>query len=130
MEELTSFAMKNSLTSSSLANKKFSLGDENDGPIYTYNDPFMRNFVRKSIKGGRCSALNQHYKSNISDQVFIIISEELNVNDNVCDIIDNYFEYTNKHRKIIENEYDSQFKEPNMLTKNLTNFQYMKNHKN
>ena len=66
MEELTEFGMKNSLTLPSLANKYFnSLRDESDEPIYTYTDPFMRHFVRQSIKGGRSSALNQYYKSKI-----------------------------------------------------------------
>ena len=114
VEELTGFGMKNSLILPSLANKYFnSLRDEYDEPIYTYNDEFMRHFVRKSIKGGRCSALNQHYKSNISQEVFNIISKDLNVNcnDNVCEIMDKYFEYTNKQRKIIEDEYDSKFKD-------------------
>ena len=114
MEELTRFGMKNCLTLPSVANKYFnSLRDESDEPIYTYNDEFMRHFVRKSIKGGRCSALIQYYKSNISQEVFNIISKELNVNDNdnVCEIIDKYFEYTNKQRKIIENEFDSKFKD-------------------
>ena len=43
--------------------------------------------------------------------MFNIISKELNVNgeDNVCEIINKYFEYTNKQRKLIEDEYDSQF---------------------
>ena len=60
MEELTGFGMKNSLTLPSLANKYFNnLRDENDEPIYIYNDEVIRLFVRKSIKGGRCSALNQ-----------------------------------------------------------------------
>ena len=59
MEELKGFGMKNRLTSPSLANKySNSLRDEGDEPIYTYNDEFMRQFVRQSIKGGRCSALN------------------------------------------------------------------------
>ena len=115
MEELTGFGMKNCLTLPSLANKYFnSLRDESDEPIYTYNDEFMRHFVRKCIKGGRCSALNQYYKSNISKEVFNIISKELNIddnNENVCEIIDKYFEYTNEKRKIIENEYDSNFKD-------------------
>ena len=64
--------------------------------------------LEKSIKGGRCSALNQYYKSNFSKELFNIISEELGVNnnDNVCEIIDKYFEYTNAKRKIIEDEYD------------------------
>ena len=113
MEALTGFGMKNCLTLPSLANKYFnSLRDESDEPIYTYNDDFMRYFVRQSIKGGRCSALNQYYKSNISKEVFNIISKELNIadiNDNVCEIIDKYFKYTNEQRKKIEDEYDSQF---------------------
>ena len=99
MEELTGYWMKNSLTLPALANKLFnSLREENDEAIYTYNDEFMRHFVRQSIKGGRCSALNQYYKSNISQKVFNIISKELNVigNDNVFEIINKYFEYTNE----------------------------------
>ena len=114
MEELTKFGMKNSLTLPSLANKYLnSLREENDEPIYTYNDDFMRHFVRQSIKEGQCSALNQYYKSNISQEVFNIVSKELNVkgNDNVCEIIKKYFEYTNEQRKMIEDEYDSKFKD-------------------
>ena len=114
MEELTAFGMKNSLTLPSLANKFFnSLREESDEPIYTYNDEFTRHFVRKSIKGGRCSALSQSYRSNISQEVFNIISKELNVsgNDNVCEIINKYFEYTNEQRKIIEDKYDSKYKD-------------------
>ena len=87
-EELTEFGMKNSLTLPSLANKFFnSLRDENDEPIYTYTDPFMRSFVRKSIKGGRCNAFNQHYKSEILDEVLNIILKELNINGNICEIL-------------------------------------------
>ena len=115
MEELTGFGMKNCLTLPSLANEYFnSLRDESDEPIYTYNDEFMRHFVRKSIKGGPCSALKQFYKSNISKEVFNIISKELNIddnNENVCEIIDKYFDYTNEQKKIIEDEYDSNSKD-------------------
>ena len=111
MEELTGFGMKNSLSLLALANKFFkSLRDESDEPLYTYNDEFMRHFVRKSINGGRCSALNQYYKSNISQEVFNIISKELNVNDNdiVCEMK----------------------KELKILTKNLTSYKYKKTYKN
>ena len=112
-EELTNFGMKNSLTLPSLANKYFnSLKHENDEPIYTYTDPFMRNFVRKAIKGGRCNAFNQYYKSEISDEVFNIISKELNVDkdgSNVCDILEKYFEFLNKYEKEYEKEFDSKY---------------------
>ena len=69
----------------------------------------LRHFVRQSKKGRRCSALNQKYKPNISDEVFNIISKEIDINGNVCEIFEKYFGYTKKHRKIPENEYDSQF---------------------
>ena len=112
MEELIGFGMKKSVTLKSLASKYFnSLRDENDEPIYTYNDEYMRYFVGKSIKGGRCASYNQYYISSISDEVFNIISQELNVKGIICEILEKYFDYTNKQTKKIESEYDSQFKD-------------------
>ena len=108
MEKLTNFGMKNSSTLLYLANYFFnSLRDENGEPIYTYTDPFMRNFVRKAIKGGRCVALNQHYKSEVSDEVFNIISKELNVKGTICDILERCFEFLSKYEKQYEKEFDS-----------------------
>ena len=110
MEKLTNLGMKNSLTSPSLANKYFkSLRDEDDEPIYTYTDPFMRNFVRKTIKGGRCNAFNQHYKSQISDEVFNIISKELNVNGDICVLLEKCFNFLNKYEKQYSKEFDSRY---------------------
>ena len=102
--------MKNSTTLLSLANKIFnSLRNENDEPVYKYTDPFMRYFVKQSIKGGRCTALNQYYETAISDEVFNFFSKDLAIYGNICEILDKYFEYTYKHRKLIEDEYHSQF---------------------
>ena len=107
MEELTNFGMKNSLTLPFLANKYFnSLRDENDEPIYTYTDPFMRNFVRKSIKECRYNAFNQHYESEISDELFNIISKELNVIGNEYEVLEKYFEFLNEHGKQNAKEFD------------------------
>ena len=66
---------------------------------------------KKSIKCGRCASYNQCWKSTISDEVFNFISKKLGVNGNTCEILEKYFEYTNKQRKVIEGEYDSQFKD-------------------
>ena len=41
--------------------------------------------------------------------MFNIVSKELENNGNVCEILDEYIEYTNKQRKLIEDEYDSKF---------------------
>ena len=92
--------MKNSLTLPSLANKYFnSLKDENDEPIYTYTDPFMRNCVKQSIKGGRCNAFDQHYDSEISDEMSNFISKEINVNGKIGDFLEKFFEFLNKYEK-------------------------------
>ena len=108
IEELTTFGMKNSLTLPSLANKYFNgLGDEEDEPIRTYKDPFLRNSVRKAIKGGRCNAFNQHYKSEISNEVFYNFSKELNVNGNICEILEKFFEFLNKFEKQNAKQFDS-----------------------
>ena len=112
MEELTGFGKKNSLTLPSLANKYFnSLREENDDPIYIHNEDYMRYLVRQSIKGGRCGSFNQYFKSTSSDRELNIIPKELDVNGNICEILDKCFEFRIKHRKVIENDYDSQFED-------------------
>ena len=69
----------------------------------------MRNFLRKAIKGGRCNAFNQHYESEISDKVFNILSEKLNVNGNICDLLEKYFEFLNRYQKQYAKELDSEY---------------------
>ena len=62
MEEITRFSMKVSLSPPGLGWKFFnSLSTEEDEHLYTYNDKYMRWFVRRSIKGGRVCAFNQYY---------------------------------------------------------------------
>ena len=82
--------------------------DENDKPIYTYTDEYMRYCFWQSFKGGRCGSFNQSYKSVNSDEVFNNFIKELDINGNTCDILDKFFEFINKHRKLLEAEYDSQ----------------------
>ena len=85
MDDLTGFGVKFSLNLPSFAKKVFnSLKDENDEPIYAYNDEFKLYFLRQGIKSGRCSALNQYYKSIASDEVFNIISKKLDMNGTIC----------------------------------------------
>ena len=51
----------------------------------------MRDFVRQPFKGRRCGSFNQYYNSTILDEVFTKISEELEVNDIICEVSDNFF---------------------------------------
>ena len=93
MEELTGFGMKECLSVLGLGLKYFnSLRTEEDEPIYTYNDNYMRNFVRQAAYGGRVCAFNQYYKSNHCDDILKNISKELAVKGTVYDIIEAYME--------------------------------------
>ena len=71
----------------------------------------LRNFVRNSIKGGRCNAFNQHYKSEISDEVFKIFSRKINVNGNICNFLEKFFVFLSKYEKLYAKEFDSKYDE-------------------
>ena len=109
-EEITGFSMKDCLSLPGLGWKYFnSLRTEEDEPIYTYNDKYMRWFVRQSIKEGRACAFNQYYKSKHCADIFKIINKEVAVKGTVYDTIEAYMEYKHKNFKIFEKEYESQF---------------------
>ena len=103
MDEKTGFSTKDCLRLPGLGRNNFnSLRTEQDEPIYTYNDKYMRWFVQQSIKGGRVCAFHQYFKLKICDDILKIISEEFNVRGNIYDIIEAYLKYKQKHFKIIE----------------------------
>ena len=94
MEEITGFSMKDCLSLPGLGWKYiYSLRTEEDEPIYTYNDKYMRWFVRQSIKGGRVCAFNQYYKSKHFEDIKKIISKFLDVKGSVYEIFEEYLKY-------------------------------------
>ena len=102
MQEITRFSMKVCLSVPGLGlEKKFnSLRTEEDEPIYTYNDKYMRWFVRQSAYGGRVCAFNQYYKSRICGDILKILSREIRVEGNVYDIIEVFLKNKKDHLKI------------------------------
>ena len=78
---------------------------------------------------------DQHYKSEISDKVFNIIPKELNVNGNICHLLEKYSKFLNKYERQCAKEFDSNYdpyrdfgqeKKLIILTKNLTCYQFIK----
>ena len=111
MEEITGLSMKDCLSLPGLGWKYFnSLRTEKEEPIYTYNDKYMRWFVRQSIKRGRVCSFNQYYKSNHCNDIKRILSKELGVKGNIYDIFEEYLRYKKRNIMIfIKKEYESQF---------------------
>ena len=93
IKETNGFSMKECLSLPGLGLKYFnSLGTEQDEPIYTYNDKYMRWFVRQAAYGGRVCAFIQYYKSKSCDDYLRSISKELCVKRNDYDIVETYME--------------------------------------
>ena len=110
MDEITGFSMKDCLSLPGLGWKYFnSLRTEEDEPIYTYNDKYMRWIVRQSIKIGRVSAFHQYQKSDHYNDIKRILSKELGVKGNIYDIIEEDLRYEKKHYEIFKKEYEDQF---------------------
>ena len=63
----------------------------------------------KQLKEEDTKAFNQHYKSEFSKEVFNILSKEINVNGNVCEILGKSFEFLNKYEKQYAKEFDSKY---------------------
>ena len=77
MQEITGFSKKDCLSAPGSRWKCFnSSRTEEDEPIYTYNDKYMRHFVKQNFIGGRVCAFNQYYKSKICSDILKIISRE------------------------------------------------------
>ena len=71
----------------------------------------MRKFVRNSIKGGRCNAFSQKYQSEVSDEVFKSISNELDGIVNIFDILETYFEFLSRNEKLYAKAFDSKYED-------------------
>ena len=110
--------MKTSLTLLRPASNYFNcLRDESDEVIHSNNTEYMRYFVHKSIESGRCTTSNQHCKPDIIDQVFNIISTELKVRGNTCEILHEYIEYVKNIRRYLKKKLQHELTIMKKLTK-------------
>ena len=108
MEKITGFSMKDSISAPELRWNFFScLRTEEDETFYTYNNKYMRHFVRHSFKGER--VFNHFYKSKFCGDILKIISRHIKVEGNVYDIIEAFMNYKNDPLENIKKESDSKF---------------------
>ena len=87
---MSGFRIKDCLTEASLGWKCFGIYNK-DREFSTFNDKYVRDFFRKSIKGGREAALNRYFESNQCEEILNIIKKHLKTDDNeISNIIDEY----------------------------------------
>ncbi|ESO85558.1 hypothetical protein LOTGIDRAFT_155044 [Lottia gigantea] len=83
---------------------------ENVEKVYSHTHPFIRYFIRQSIKGGRVSANRKSFETNKMDEICNVLKEYTELESN--NIIDLFKEYcvnpkdkTEVHAKLKELEY-------------------------
>ena len=95
MQKMTGFGIKDCLTEASLGWKCFGTYNKNR-EFYTFNDKYVRDFIRKSIKGGGVAALNRYFESNQCEEILNTIKKHLKIKDNeISNILDEYLKYIN-----------------------------------
>ena len=123
MQNMTGFGIKGCLTEASLGWKCFGTYNK-DREFYTFNDKYVRSFIRNSIKGGRCGAFIRYFESNQSDEIMSTIKKHLKIDDNeTSNIIDEYSNYFNTKRNEFKLEFENGEKDYRKINKKeLDNF--------
>ena len=111
MQKMTGFGIKDCLTEASLGWKGFGTYNKNR-EFYTFNDKYVRDFIRKSIKGGKVAALNRYFESIQCEKILNIIEKHLKINDNeISNIIDKYLKYINTKRDEFKIKFENNEKD-------------------
>ena len=74
MQKMSGFGIKDCLTEGSLGWKCFGTYNK-DREFYTFNDKYVRNFILKSIKGGRVGSFNRYFESNQCEEILKTIKK-------------------------------------------------------
>ena len=89
-----------------------------DREFYTFNDEYVRSFIRKSIKGGRCGAFNRYFESNQCEEILNTIKKHLKIDCNeISNIIDEYLNYINSKRREYTLEFENGEKDYRKINK-------------
>ena len=95
---MSAFGNKDCLTEANLGWKCFRTYNKNR-EVYTFNDKFVRDFIRRSIKGGRGAALNRYFESNRCEKILDTTKKHLKINDNeISKIVDEQLKNINIKR--------------------------------
>ena len=117
MQKMTGFGIKDCLTEASLGWKCFGTYNK-DREFYTFNDKYVRDFIRKSIKGGRVGAFNRYFESKQCEEILNTIKTHLKINDNeISNIIDKYLKYINTKRDEFKLEFENGEKDYRKINK-------------
>ena len=118
MQKMSGFGIKYCLTGASLGRKGFEANNK-DRYFYTLNDEYVTEFLRRSIKGGRRSALNRYLGSSQFEGILNTNNKHLKVYSNEkSNIIDEYLKYVNTESDEFKLEFENSGKGFRKINKN------------
>ena len=123
MQKMSGFSIKDCLTEASIGWKCFGTYNK-DREFYTFNNKYVRDFIRKSITGGRVGAFNRYFESNQYEEILNTIKKHLKINHNeISNIIDKFLKYNNTKRDEFKTEFENGGKDYRTINnKELDNF--------
>ena len=107
MQKMSGFRIKECLTEASIGWKCFGTYNK-DREFYTFNDEYVRDFIRRSIKGGRVAAFIRYFESSQREEILNTIQKHLRIKDNeISNVIDEFLKYINIKRYEFELEFEN-----------------------
>ena len=109
IQSITKVSFKNSLTESSLAWSTFGkyLGDKT---FYTPKNKYVRDFIHKTVHGGRVFALKRKYESDIFPEIVNILRKHLKSHTlPISDLFEEYYKRIDILTKQYTEQYDKHY---------------------
>ena len=106
MQKMSGSGIKDCITEASLGWKRFGTYNK-DREFYTFNDKYVRDFIRRSNKGGRCAALNRFFESNQCEE-FLNTVKKIKIKDNeISKTVDVLLKYITSIREEFKLEFEN-----------------------
>ena len=110
IQKITGVSFKTSLTQSSLSWSTLSKYIEASGKsFYTPKNKYVRDFIRKTVHGGRVVALNRIFVSSSFNQLVDILEKNLGKGQEISTLFSIYYRRMNKVREHYNNKYESRY---------------------
>ena len=110
IQKITGVSFKTSLTQSSLSWSTLGKYMEVSGKsFYTPKNKYVRDFIRKTVHGGRVVALNRKFVSSSFNQIVDILEKYLGKDQEISTLFSIYYRQINKVREHYNNKYESRY---------------------
>ena len=110
IQKITGVSFKTSLTQSSLSWSTLGKYIEASGKsFYIPKNKYVRDFIRKTVHGGRVVALTRKFVSSSFNQIVDILEKYLGKDQEISTLFSIYYHQINKVREHYNNKYESRY---------------------